>query len=817
MVFAAHELLVFRRMKRDEDNQQRQASGGKASRSVWLLGWWLLTATPLFLLAVMGWQRRWMSDDGFINLRVVRNILSGYGPVFNIGERVEAFTSSLWVALISTISALGAPLEISAVSGGIVCSVLGLGCAMLGSLLLYTDPEESLLDAVRRRWLVPAGAVTYAAVPVAWDYASSGLETGLSLLWLGASFASVSAYLRHISDKEASNTGSFGRRLRDAAGFAVGLGPLVRPELALFSVGWIGTILLTDHRSNRLNWRTFGRLGLAAGTIPVAYQLFRMGYYAALVPNTAFAKSAFGANWTQGLYFAENFFGMYLLAIPLILLGLGWLEALVRSAESAQFHRLVGLTVPVACGLLYTTYVIRIGGGFMHGRLLLPPFFGVCLPMMYFPLRWEASSGSRSLLWRRSFGVVAVAAWAVVCGAYFRVPEENQHGIGDERGWYSRQAGVKNPVKVEDYSDFHFYTSAKGLFERAQQRCPAVLGQRGENDSPAGEGACDRFVAVDGHGGADLVPSRREYPLAEHIGQRGIVFSALRVALGIKGMVLGQHAHLVDKVGLGDPVAARLELQRRGRPGHEKSLGKTWYIARMAAPTAQEDIRVTAARRAMQCGELGSLLQSVEGSLSVGGFLKNLYRSVALHGLTIPANPLDAYHRFCGGTPSFEKVVGGDGGNLRRWRCPLGWAVASVEASEAPKNDAIGSVRIQCRPVRVENGLAWEDGASLDGPRWGRPGSGRTELRCEGSSQFMVGLQGGADQLVRSMRGVCQSMSEGPASDRVPTEASIGDGGPSVAARCPDGEIMVGMKVRAGTMIDAMGVVCRPIDAIDAL
>lgn len=817
MVCAVHELLLSRRMKCDEDNPEGKASETKASRGVWLLGWWLLTATPISLFAVMGWERRWMSDDGFINLRVVRNILSGYGPVFNVGERVEAFTSSLWVGLISAISALGVPLESSAVFGGIVCSVLGLGCAMFGSLLVYTDSEESLLDAARRRWLVPAGAITYAAVPVAWDYASSGLETGLSLLWLGSSFASVSAYLRYLSGKGASDLGSLERRLRDGAGLVVGLGPLVRPELALFSLGWLGTILLVDYRGDRLDWRAFGRLVVAAGTVPVAYQLFRMGYYAALVPNTAFAKSAFGANWTQGLYFAENFFGMYLLAIPLLLLGIGWLEALIRCAESERFHRLVGLTVPVACGLLYTAYVMRIGGGFMHGRLLLPPFFGVCLPMMYVPLRWEASSESRALLWRRLFGVVALAAWAVVCAAFFRVPEENQHGIGDERGWYSRQAGVQNPVKVEDYSDFYFYTSAKSLYERVRKRCPAILRQGRGGEPASGGTACDRFVAVDGHGGAELVPSRSEYPLAERIAERGIVFSALRVALGIKGMVLGQHAHLVDKVGLADPVAARLELQNRGRPGHEKSLGKTWYIARMAAPTGREDIRVTAARRAMQCGALGSLLHSVEGSLSVGRFLKNVYRSVALHGLTIPIEPLDAYHRFCGGTPSSETMVGGEGGNMSRWRCPLGWAVSAVEASKAPTKDAIGSVRIQCRPVRIEEGLTWEDGGSLDGPRWGRPGSGRTELRCEASSQFMVGLEGGADQLVRSMRGVCQRMSDGSGSERVHTEASIGDGGPSVKARCPEGEIMVGMKVRAGTMIDAMGVVCRPIDAIDTL
>lgn len=45
-------------------------------------------------------DRRWMSDDGLIVLRTVRNLLEGNGPVFNVGERVEANTSTLWQYLI---------------------------------------------------------------------------------------------------------------------------------------------------------------------------------------------------------------------------------------------------------------------------------------------------------------------------------------------------------------------------------------------------------------------------------------------------------------------------------------------------------------------------------------------------------------------------------------------------------------------------------------------------------------------------------------------------------------------------------------------
>lgn len=43
-----------------------------------------------------GFARRWIADDGLIVLRTVRNLEAGNGPVFNVGERVEANTSTVW-------------------------------------------------------------------------------------------------------------------------------------------------------------------------------------------------------------------------------------------------------------------------------------------------------------------------------------------------------------------------------------------------------------------------------------------------------------------------------------------------------------------------------------------------------------------------------------------------------------------------------------------------------------------------------------------------------------------------------------------------
>ena len=66
----------------------------------------LLVVVLAVCTGIWGWMRRWMSDDGLIVLRTVRNLLAGHGPVFNAGERVEANTSTLWQYLIYAVSLL---------------------------------------------------------------------------------------------------------------------------------------------------------------------------------------------------------------------------------------------------------------------------------------------------------------------------------------------------------------------------------------------------------------------------------------------------------------------------------------------------------------------------------------------------------------------------------------------------------------------------------------------------------------------------------------------------------------------------------------
>ena len=83
----------------------------------------------------------------------------------------------------------------------------------------------------------------------------------------------------------------------------------MRPDLAVFSVILLVALLACLYmcESSRLTAGRTSRLVAAFVALPALYQLFRMGYYAALVPNTALAKATGGAQWSLGWDYLVDF------------------------------------------------------------------------------------------------------------------------------------------------------------------------------------------------------------------------------------------------------------------------------------------------------------------------------------------------------------------------------------------------------------------------------------------------------------------------------------------------------------------------------
>jgi len=557
------------------------------------LGRAALLVVPVVVLAAGAWHSRWMSDDGFINLRVVSQIEAGHGPVFNAGERVEATTSPLWV-LALTVGDLLAPLRLEwvAVLGGIGLTLAGLALAIWGSVRLQRAGR------VEPVW-IPAGALVLAVFAPMWRFASSGLETGLTFAWLGGCLALL-AWWAERDD-----------RLTLWAAPILGLGPVVRPELSLVSIGFVAIVLVAQWRAQ--GWR--GRFALvgAALVLPVAYQVFRMGYYGSLVPNTAVAKEATRAYWSAGVtYLRKTLVDSYALWLPIAALLAGAYAPLVVELRRRGATRALLVVATYGIGaFVEALYVVRVGGDFMDNRFLLPPLFLLVAPVAVVPLT------------RRFAGAMLVVPWAIVALVTLRGPED-----GVPRAFAT---GVANPVTTVDF----------GM-------------------GPGGPGS--RFF--DGHGVYYL---QRRLP-----GRPAAHDPALATyGVGAPSYALGTDLYVLDLFGLADPFTSHLELERRGTVAHEKPLPRPWIPARLlraGAPVTARDLpkpavfltyaigdpdgqpfgaRVADARRALRCARLDDFFATYRAPLDAGRFLENLGDAFVNHGFRIPPEPRDARRELC--------------------------------------------------------------------------------------------------------------------------------------------------------------------------
>ncbi len=578
--------------------------------------WWLpLVVAVGFIAAVI--DHRWIGDDGFINLRVIANLVAGNGPVFNAGERVEAVTSPLWIALLLPAGLAGVDVAPVAVWLGALLSAAGVVAGLCGAHRLHGVGGTGV-------WL-PAGLLVYAVLPISWDYGTSGLENGLSLALIGLLFERLTRVATDARRHDGAMTPGAWATL-----FVAGLLPLTRPEWSLIAAPAIGAVAwLYRPRSGGAGAWTRHLLGvsLVAGLLPVAMQLFRMGYYAALTPNTAVAKAAFEGRWEQGLQYSHNTFGRYQLGFPLALLGallVSRHEAWRREADSAR--GLVSALFALS-GLALTLHVVHSGGCFMHGRMFVVPLFTMLLPVWVVPVRCIATPAAR-------FGAVIVLGWAVMSSQWLRHYRENEYGIGDEAGWHRRESKHENPTRLAEYDTFALYSAVNGPVRALEQGCPD------DRVSPP-------FVFVDEKSLGEFTPWTNCLPLDPSTVALGTRMVAMRRAIGITGVRLPLDVHIADHHGLADPIASRLEVVGWRRPGHERRLRTPWYLGRFARRESLPDDASRAAYEALRCGELAELREAVSAPLTPARFMANLAASPRLQRLTIPDDPTEARRRFC--------------------------------------------------------------------------------------------------------------------------------------------------------------------------
>lgn len=603
--------------------------------------WWAFgTALIVGVVAfIVGYQRRWMSDDGLIVLRTVRNLLAGNGPVFNVGERVEANTSTLWQYLITAGHVItGQELSVVALYGALGLSVLAVIIGCWATARLYkpaTGPHAAPVHW--STWtVIPAGVLVYIALPPARDFFTSGLEWGLSIFYFAVLWALLLWWAGRADGTKNLEVSAY------VLAFWAGLSWLVRPELALYG-GFAGIALFIAHR----HWKNWLLILAVALPIPGGYQIFRMGYYGLLTPHTAVAKSASDSQWGSGFNYLQDFVSPYWLWLPILVLAIVGFFALARPLSMAGRSRhsraaaaVAGENTPkgsarkaglfnqpwmnqawmdqarsekaavivmVGCALLHFLYVLRVGGDFMHGRMFLLPLFAVLLPVFVLPLNQFGSILIGAVI------TGGIALWSLII-AYRGLPNDwsefdTGRVIVDEREFWTYATNREQGDPPMNEADFHGSPFLEGWDEGI-----AALEE--------GDAMMLRILTARDPNEFDWLPLERD---ENRDGDPTLYL----VNMGMSSMNAPLNVRVLDNIGLATPLAARQPRIEDGRVGHDKNLDRIWQVADSAVdlnelPEWIDKEDAEAARAALQTEEFQKLFATYRDPLTVGRFFSNI-------------------------------------------------------------------------------------------------------------------------------------------------------------------------------------------------
>ena len=426
--------------------------------------WLALRAALVGLFAAVLLRTAWVCDDAYITFRTCHNLIEGFGPRWNVAERVQTFTNPLWMLLVSAAYTVAGNVYASALALSFCCSLAAFGLVVFG---LARGPAQGAL----------AGAVLLLSKAFV-DFSTSGLENPLTHLLL-ALFALALA--RTPARRDAPARGH--ALLAALCGGLLLLNRLDAAPLVLPPLAW---------QLSRVRRRTAVR-ALAVGLLPLcAWLAFAVIYYGTPIPNSVLAKTV-DVGVERAVQVRKGLLYLVDSAVrdPLTLLAIA--AGLWTAAAWGK-----GLERALAAGVcLHLAGVVFVGGDFMTGRFLAAPLLVCAVLLARLPLApWAVGVASAATA---AAGLLAAPTPTLLSGRDYEDRHIPNRGITDERG---------------------FYFQRTGLFSR-------------------GEGAWDPLGTVD-----------HDRPVREPL--------ALRVAVGKAGFDGGPRVHVVDVLGICDPLLARL-------------------------------------------------------------------------------------------------------------------------------------------------------------------------------------------------------------------------------------------------------------------
>ncbi len=295
----------------------------------------ILALNAILLVRIIAYA--WVADDAFISFRSVINFVEGYGPVYNIGERVQSFTHPLWFLLLS----LGGFMKLNIYYWSIM-----LGIALSGGLLWLFYRVYKKTDNIYGYVLVLIALIFSESFL---SFQTSGLENSLTNILIV-----LFLFLYLFIDLEDTHYFSLFLFLGSLI-LLNRLDSLFVIILPLMHVFWIKK----DKFIKKL------KIGIISFLPILSWICFSVIYYGFVFPNTKYVKVG-GRTFLDSLTHGLQYLLEYINSEGHIVI-LFFITIFVTSRFTLNFK----FKVLMASIFLHIFYVLSIGGDFMRGRFLV--------------------------------------------------------------------------------------------------------------------------------------------------------------------------------------------------------------------------------------------------------------------------------------------------------------------------------------------------------------------------------------------------------------------------------------------------------------
>ena len=293
--------------------------------------------TWIFLLyfALLALVHSWIGEDFLITVRSILNFIHGFGPVYNIGERVQSYTHPLWFFVLSGVMAVTKEIFYSTVIVSVLFSFLAV---LLMSKAHGFEKKPSY-------FITFVLFITFSSAFM--DYTSSGLENPLGyLLFSGLVWCFYKNHYFYL--------------------------PLIAALLFLtrYDYLFIFVPFLIFYLIQPRQWKGKLLCFSISGFVVLSWLVFSLYYYGSLFPSTYYAKTVGSYETVDSFRNALNYYKAtmardFLTSLPFI-----FCFIFIRSRFLDKKDKLV-----VFSAIPYLLYIFWIGGDFMQGRFFAIPFF----------------------------------------------------------------------------------------------------------------------------------------------------------------------------------------------------------------------------------------------------------------------------------------------------------------------------------------------------------------------------------------------------------------------------------------------------------